>query len=78
MIKVHSSGIAMKVKIFSGNPANVEEEMAAFLADKHIRLHGLAQSQSATTDGSGINITATVLYAESSAEKKEVVGFNRP
>ena len=78
MIKVHSSGIAMKVKIFSGNPAKVEEEIAAFLADKHIRLHGFAQSQSATSDSAEINITATVLYAEFAGEKKEVVGFNRP
>jgi hypothetical protein len=73
MVRVLDAAGDVKVKIFNGKPEEVETAVAAFLAEKKFRVHGLAQSQS-SEDGIA-NISITLLYTEYTKEGEEKVGF---
>jgi hypothetical protein len=71
----------MKSQVFHGTPNEVQQQLSAFLAEKNIKVHGFAQSQSAAQvkDNSDTTcvVTATILYTEYDKQRKHVVGFTR-
>lgn len=72
MLKV----VEIKSIIFNGTPAEVQEQLSAFLKDRSLRVYSFVQSQS--TVGDAVSVTATLLYVEYTKEHKEVLGFNTP
>jgi hypothetical protein len=68
--------VEVKSIIFNGSPAEVQEQLSSFLADKSLKIYSFVQSQS--TVGDSISVTITLLYLEYAKERKEVLGFNMP
>ncbi len=66
----------MKVKVFTGNPADMEKDIVTFLAENKVKVHSFAQSQSTIANSMEVNVTATVLYTEYDSHE-EKIGFNR-
>lgn len=66
----------IKVRVFTGNAADMEKEIAAFLAENKVKVHSFAQSQSTIANSMEVNVTATVLYTEYD-HHEEKIGFNR-
>lgn len=66
----------MKVKVFTGNAADMEKDIVTFLAENKVKVHSFAQSQSTIANSMEVNVTATVLYTEYDSHE-EKIGFNR-
>lgn len=66
----------MKIKVFSGNAAKIEEQVAAFLEGNKVKIHHIVQSQSTIANDFEVNVTATILYTEYTSQE-ESIGFNR-
>ena len=76
MLKAINDTGKMKVKMFSGNAADIERDMATFLAENKVKVHSFAQSQSTIANSMEVNVTATMLYTEYDT-REEKIGFNR-
>lgn len=63
----------MKVKVFSGDAAQIEKDIAGFLENNKVKVHSFAQSQSG---GETVNVTTTILYTIYDSHE-EKIGFNR-
>ena len=66
----------MKVRVFTGNAADMEKDIVTFLAENKVKVHSIAQSQSTIANSMEVNVTATVLYTEYDSHE-EKIGFNR-
>jgi hypothetical protein len=66
----------MKVKIFSGEAAKIEKDIADFLEKNKVKVHSFAQSQSSIANDFAVNVTATILYTLYDSHE-EKIGFNR-